>query len=214
MTTSFFHIPALLLSAAVSLTSLSASAGVITSQAQLTTILGAGESVETFEGKAGVAGGQLHASGSINSSNSLWLTQAGVTYTSSGLYRNENGYYSLNSRTLGDSANARPLTITFTSPVTDFGFDLQGYRGYSQQGTVTVYDTANQLIATTSVNGGFFGWENTAGIGHVMVSSQNGYIMIDNLGFGTAAAAVPEPASLGLLALGLCGLVAARRRKV
>lgn len=193
-----------------------ASAGQILSQGQLAAILGGNLTMEDFEGNGLLGPGQI--SGNFLNSTSIFggfgpgLVQAGVDYSSQTLFWNDNGYFGLNTRTLGDASGWRGLAteIAFTSPVTAFGFDMQGYSGYSMTGTVTVYDTLNNVLTVNSVNGGFFGWEDLSGIGRVVVSADSdGYIMIDNHGYG----AVPEPASLAALGLGVLAVIRRRRSR-
>lgn len=199
--------------------SLAAHAGPVTSQAQLAVLLGAGETMEDFEGNGRLGAGQI--ADSLLNATSIYggfgpgLVQAGATYSADLLFWNDNGYYNLNTRTLGDASGWRGLAtyITYTQPVNAFGFDMAGYVGYDMSGTVEVYDLSNALLVTANVNGGFFGWENAAGIGRVVVSATSGYIMIDNHGYGSANSAVPEPASLGLVGLALFGLAGSIRKR-
>lgn len=77
-------------------------------------------------------------------------------------------------------------------------------------GGVSVYDTSDALITTQSVNGGFFGWDDLGGIVRVVVSADaDGYIMIDNHGYG----AVPEPTTMAVLGLGVAAMARRRRAK-
>ena len=208
--------------AVLALGSVTAQAGQVASRAQLGVILGGAGTLETFEGLPVADGGQLSFSGVLNSSTVIDgaanRLEAGVNYVSRNFFLEGNGYFELNSRTLGDSTAWRGLgiTINYTAPVTAFGLDLQGYVGYGRIGTVSVYDTGHALLGTmNSVNGGFFGWENAAGIGSVVVAATDSrsYLMIDDHAYGVAAA-VPEPETYALM-LGGLGIVAllARRRK-
>lgn len=195
----------------------SGSAQFISSQAQLAGILGGNQITEDFEGNALLGSGQLHEANPVLNSTSTFagfgpgLVQAGVDYSSANLWWNDNGYFGLNTRTLGDSSSWRGngITITYTMFVDAMGFDMQGYSGFVMSGNVSVYDTSNNLVSTTSVNGGFFGWQHAGGIGRVVVDAdQDGYIMLDNHGYGSA---VPEPFTVAGMVAGLA-LLARRRR--
>jgi MYXO-CTERM domain-containing protein len=202
--------------AAVSVSSI-AHAQQIFSQGQLSAILGAGETMEDFEGAGMLPPGQIAISGGLDSSTIVGgsgpgLVKPGARYDSPFLFWNDNGYFGLNTRTLGDSSGWRGLgiTITYTQPVTAMGFDMQGYSGYDMSGVVNVYDTSNNLISSTNVNGGFFGWDNAGGIGSVTINNYNGgYIMIDNHGYGMAT---PEPAPFAALGLGALAVLRRKRR--
>jgi hypothetical protein len=196
-----------------------AQAGQLTSQAQLAGILGANETMENFEGN-GLLPANVQILGNFLNSASTFggygpgLVQPGVNYSAGGsLYWNYDGYFGLNTRTLGDASAWRndATTISYTEDVTAFGFDLSGYSGYDQSGNIAVYNTAGGLISDTAVNGGFFGWEDLGGIGEVVISATTGYIMIDNHGYGAAPA--PEPLSLVALGLGVAALARKRRSK-
>ena len=191
-----------------------ATAGVINTRAQLNALLGGGQTYEDFEALNVPFGGQRSDSSGLLNSSSLFngsgpgLVQPGVDYLAGTFFWNGNNYYGLNTQTLGDSTGWRSwqITLDYTTLVTAMGFDLQGYQGYPQVGTVSVYNLNNALVSTTNANGGFFGWEHAAGIGRVVVSTQNSnsYMMIDNHAYGV----VPEPAALTLAALALCGCYA------
>ena len=188
-----------------------ATAGQVNTRAQLNALLGGGQTYEDFEAlNIPFAGQRSDGSGLLNSSSLFdgsgpGLVQPGVDYLAGRFFWNGNNYYGLNTQTLGDSTGWRnwQITLDYTTLVTAMGFDLQGYQGTSQVGTVSVYDLNNVLVSTTNANGGFFGWEHAAGIGRVVVSTQNSnsYMMIDNHAYGV----VPEPAALTLATLALCG---------
>ena len=137
--------------------------------------------------------------------------QPGARYSAPSLFWNGDGYFELESQTLGDSTGWRDweITIDYDPEITAVGFDMQGYAGFGMAGTVSVYDTVGDLISTTDVDGGFFGWEDAGGIGSVVVDTQvaNNYIMIDNHLYG-----VPAPSAMALLVIsGLAGRTRRRR---
>lgn len=193
-------------------TALSAQAGPVPDRTTLQGILGGGGTLEDFEGLDVQIGGQYSDDvGSLSSTTTFagsgpGLVQPGASYNARYLYWNGPGYYGLITKTLGDAAGDRPLTITYSTPVTAMGFDIQGYLGFDAAGTATVFDTNGDLLGSAPIDRGFFGWENSGGIGSVTISSPLGYILIDNHLFG-----VPSPAAASLFGLG--GLALARRRR-
>jgi len=61
----------------------------------------------------------------------------------------------------------------------------------------------------TTAEDRFYGWVNPGGIGSIRISNTSGGIEVDHLQYG----AVPEPATMTVLGLGLASLMARRRRK-
>jgi hypothetical protein len=198
----------------------SSHAAQLSSRTQLDTLLGGGGTLETFEGLPVEDGGQITFTDGVLNSTSVISGAAnrvnpGADYISPTLFLEGNGYYNLNTRTLGDSSAWRGwgITISYTAPVNVFGLDVKAYNGYSTAGTLSVYDTAGSLLGTMDTSsGGFYGWENTAGIGRVVVASSDSYVMLDSHAFGQAAA-VPEPESLALALDGLVIIGIAMRRR-
>ncbi|MFT3683595.1 MAG: hypothetical protein QM783_01505 [Phycisphaerales bacterium] len=163
-----------------------------------------------FEGQRADFSGFLNSTTTFDGSGP-GLVQPGVNYRANILWWNGDGYVGLNTRTLADSSVGGPITIEYTSAVTAMGIDLQTYAGYNLTGTISVYDTANNLLHTQAINGdSFFGYQNAGGIGSVVVASagpdNSSYIMIDNHLFG-----VPTPGAAA--ALGLAGVSTLRRRR-
>ena len=60
-----------------------------------------------------------------------------------------------------------------------------------------------------------FGVVNAAGVSAIFMSNVSGGMEVDHLQYGLAAAAVPEPSNIAMLAIGLIGAggYAMRRRK-
>lgn len=192
------------------------SAQVVPDRPTLQTLLPGGifEDFETLQ--VPTAGQISDASGLLNFTTTFngqgpGLVQPGANYRSAVFFWNGDGYFGLNTRSLGDANGdtnfPRPITIEYTAAVTAMGFDIQGYSGYSTTGTISVYDTANNLLHTQAISGGFFGYQHAAGIGSVHIQGDaSSYIMIDNHLYG-----VPTPGAAALLGLG--GLTAMRRRR-
>jgi hypothetical protein len=118
------------------------------------------------------------------------------------------------------------LTVDFASLV----YSVSARITYVTRVTLTAFDaglaavaTANTVFTNNTATGGNVGsapnelitvsW--SSGISRVRFtgSPDGGSFVIDNLTYDTGAASVPEPATLGLLGLGLAGIGIARRRK-
>ena len=118
-----------------------------------------------------------------------------------------------------------PVTIDFSTPVTQFGFNTEEFNAGPFIVTFDAYDGQRLLGAFTDagVDGSVLSFEGLQAFGgdqitSLTVADNNG----DNIGFGpitfgtpAAATSVAEPGSLTLLAAGVMGigLLASRRRR-
>lgn len=98
-------------------------------------------------------------------------------------------------------------TFTFLAPINAFGIDF----GFNGSATPSVTLNGEQY---SRANGGFFGILDTAAtFTTVSYASLGSGSLLDNVTYGaTNQQAVPEPASLALLMIGLSGIGAMRRR--
>lgn len=113
----------------------------------------------------------------------------------------------------GNTTNA-VFTIVFSAAVTDAEFFLYT-DGYGT--TITSSLAGNQVEQTAAGsyhNDGadYFGFTGSSFDTLTIAVAGTGNAVIDNVQFATAAMPVPEPASAGLLLVGVTGLLAARRR--
>lgn len=184
-----------------------ASASFINSAADASLV---GGNVIDFEGQ--VAG--TYASISIDDvtfsalDNNLRIDGTYQQYNQTGLYL-DNGTYSGN----GFSS----LNIDFNGGTDAFGFNWGMAESWADW-ELTAYDSGNAVLesytlaSTGGSNAGEFFGIASAGISYATLSWAGDYdwVAIDNF---TYSVSIPEPATLTMLALGLFGLSAARRRQ-
>lgn len=163
------------------------------------------------------------ASGAYSENFNSWVTDppAGALVFSSGgfsysAFATDDLY--LSAGYLGTSQINQALTLTFTSGnVTAVGANFfatnisDAFQAVSV--TLTLSDGTVSTFTPTSMADGFRGFTSSTPITSLTFSApgQSLYASLDNLTVGVAA--VPEPANWALTALGLAGVIAARRRK-
>ena len=173
-----------------------------------TTGLTAPVSVETFDVNAG--------DGSAAASQFSGLTFGNGNFVSSGY----SGAFLNMSNDVISNFGGDPFSITtptfinFSTPESDVAFAYVSNPGTTTFSSFLAGNLVESAIVNTGYEGHFFGFTNSAfdSIRIDSINENNAYIL-DNLQLGSpSASAVPEPASIALLGLGLLCFAAARRR--
>lgn len=112
--------------------------------------------------------------------------------------------------------------MTSPLPMTAFGFDLTGFQDFQGQGgfAMDLYLGASQVDSLWIPDPGNFGpnfhgiistspFDTVSMTFREIIGSDGDYVGLDDIAFN----AVPEPATMSLLGLGLASLVARRKRK-
>jgi len=127
-------------------------------------------------------------------------------------------YYYLDSRDtfdgVGISVLNSPGKVLFTAPVSNLSIDFWVISG---TGTYSIFDAAHNLLESfsatvTSVEVLGSHTFASSSIASLEFKPDFGRDQVSTLRFDAATRAVPEPATLGLLGLGLIGLAVARKR--
>jgi hypothetical protein len=116
-------------------------------------------------------------------------------------FNNVNGTPQINAAT-GDVGGT---SFTFDFQIWAFGGDWQGI----SDDRVTSINVGGTIVAIPNINGGFWGFTSDTAFNTDLLFLSDGPadgFGIDNLVYSKAAATTPEPATLGLLGLGLLGL--------
>lgn len=145
------------------------------------------------------------------------------------------GNFGVNQPIFSTNQTAGPLELVFSSDISSLGTQFQTSNPGAFTATIQAFDIGNNLIGTVSRNGvsdnntgtaiflGFTRTGSDAAIRRVLFSTTNdvpipnvaftGGFGVNPISFSANAAAVPEPGTMSLMALGLASLFAARRKK-
>jgi PEP-CTERM motif len=156
------------------------------------------------------------------------MTISGVTFTAAAGHQLrigdyfEGGVYGGSGHELSTQNSTVGFSMDFANPVSAFGFN---WGGANENWTVNLFDGGHTLIETLTFLGGdpgkgatyieFYGAK-ANGIKSVSLIPDNpDWVKIDDFHVVSAASTtpVPEPATLGLLGIGLIGIHRARRRR-
>lgn len=149
-----------------------------------------GAAVQYVIGSGGIGGGN---------DNGLFVEGNDLLITYNGPASNSFGMDLLYSQAWGVNATQTPVPFTVTLNGGALGAVTYGTNGYD--------GLAGNPIAS------FFGAIASAPITSILISSPSAMFSIDNVRFGTAAVATPEPSTMALLGLGLAALGWKARRK-
>jgi hypothetical protein len=196
------------------------SAVIFSTNAAAFTAANTGLTVEGFENAAVASGTDTATDATLNAATNNAVFATGSVMPGFTLSTTDGGIYV--SRDFGGNTGANVssnqfgenMNISFAPGVTAVGIDLLQWGGNDGGWTVDLYDAADVLLGSFStLQGSFVGAVSTSAIARMFLDKPNTGAVIDNLRFGVAGSAVPEPASVLLAGAALLGLAASTRRR-
>lgn len=202
-----------------------ASAQVIANRATLNALL-LSSTTDDFEPySVGVGGADVMNSSTLDSTSIIngqgpGLVNPGARYSEPGglnLQWNGDTYFGLTTKTILANGATGAFRIDYAGATQAMGLDAENFSGFGYTGSMeiwnggTLVDTLNFNMSGNSGEFKFLGYQNNAGITHVIISSPtySWSPIIDDHTYGV----VPEPATMIALGAGLAAFAARRRRK-
>jgi hypothetical protein len=203
-------------------TSRPAQAQRIATRADLLQALGSTARTETFDRPTG-GGTQIVTASAVSTFDATTQIAglgAGLIEPGIALSNQNNGhwFYPANYAWFGNPSGLyagghSTMDVRFTTPTRAFGADLWVFANQPIGTTISVFDFAGQLVSSTALPAAFkqfFGWQHDAGISRVQFTGGTNdalSVRLDDLTFGAGTVlppptTVPEPATLGLTAVG------------
>ena len=153
------------------------------------------------------------------SSGPLSITGGAILTNTTNLPADETSVYGTASPNYGlNPAYSNTITMTFTSPINNFFFDL--LNGVTHDETFTVSDNLGNsqsftLAANLSLGVVTVGFPTVGSVITITTADPNWDFFIDNIGFNqaTPGTATPEPGTMALLGIGVLGLAAFKLMK-
>lgn len=135
---------------------------------------------------------------------------AGVTFNGSTFILDSSAPVFEDGKGIWQNGNAGSIEINFTGLRTAFATDYPGAAQYDLYNGATLVGSSNNFGGAGT---GFFGGVvSTVAFNRVLVKDWvDDFVFVDNIHYGNAA--VPEPASMIAMGLGLSALIARKRRK-
>ena len=172
-------------------------------------VSGGGVTQQDFDGF--LDGTLLVTDGAVNYSASMGTPVVTDTFLTTTV---PNG---LGSTSIGFFLPAETATFSFLAPITAFGIDINTFAPTegAYQATLNIGDLVLSKfdVFPGAATGQFVGFTSDTPFSSVTIAALTGFsYTLDTLVYGDARALVPEPASIGLLGLGLMAWAVKRRR--
>jgi len=163
-------------------------------------------------GFSGPSGDRLASAGSVTLGGNTYTFREDIFGVNSTAVTYDAAYLSGSYLEWQVNPGGGPFVITLARPTTAAAFNYGEFYGSNRLGLTISLGNGDSTIVTTPFNAyGFLGAVSTVSFDTITIQADNNFPLIDNL--SVAAAPVPEPGCVTLLAVGLAGLSSRLRRR-